>query len=372
MAPKIRVGLIGGNLSRGWGSAAHLPALAHLPAFEVTAVATTKLESATATARAFDIPLALGSAEELVARPEVDVVVVSVKVPRHDELIRAALGAGKHVFSEWPLGVNLEQASALADLATERGVTHLIGLQGLRAPSVGYARDLIAEGRIGRVRSASVVAAGGLGGTSIAQANVYAVDRAAGATVLTIGGGHLLSALEGVLGPLHEVSGIVTTLNRHTTVIETGESVEVTSPDQVVVAGRLGEGGVVSINVQGGAPQRLGFLLRIVGSDGALEIRPAGGGGGSIHISDWAITAVAGDGSVEELAAPAGYGGVPEAVPAGPPRNVAALYQELAAAINDRRPASPGFDTAVRYHRLIETIQRASDTGARQDIAAQD
>jgi len=368
MASKIRVGLIGGNVARGWGSAAHLPALAYLPEFEVTAVATTKLESATATAHAFNIPLALGSAEELVTRPEVDVVVVSVKVPRHDEVIRAALAAGKHVFSEWPLGVSLEQASALADLATTARVTHLIGLQGLRSPSVAFARDLIAAGRIGRVLSVSVVAAGGLGGTSIAQANVYAVDRAAGASVLTISTGHLLSALEGVLGPLHEVAGIVATLNKHTTVFETGESVEVTAPDQVVVTGRLGDGGVVSINVQGGAPHALGFLLRIVGSEGALDIRPYGGRGGAIHISDWAISAMAADGSIEEFVAPAGYGGVPEAVPAGPPRNVAALYQELGAAINDRRPASPGFDTAVRYHRLIETIQRSADSGARQNV----
>jgi predicted dehydrogenase len=207
-----------------------------------------------------------------------------------------------------------------------------------------------------------------LGATSIPQANVYAVDRGAGATVLTISAAHLLSSLEGVLGPLHEVSGIVRTLNNRTTIIETGESIEVTSPDQVVVAGRLGDGGVVSVNVQGGAPHSLGFFLRVVGSDGALDIRPSAGGG-AIHIADWAITVVASDGSSEELTAPAGYGGIPEAVPAGPPRNVAALYQELAAAIHEGRPADPGFDTAVRYHQLVETIQRAADTGTRQDIA---
>jgi hypothetical protein len=61
---------------------------------------------------------------------------------------------------------------------------------------------------------------------------------------------------------------------------------------------------------------------------------------------------------------------VPAAVPAGPPRNVAVLYREFARAIAEDRPVTPDVATAVGYHRLLETIQRASDTGLRQDIAS--
>ena len=57
-------------------------------------------------------------------------------------------------------------------------------------------------------------------------------------------------------------------------------------------------------------------------------------------------------------------------MPAGPPRNVAALYLELARAIADNRPVTPDFAAAVGYHELLSTLQRASDTGVRQDIAA--
>lgn len=133
-ATPIRVGVVGATPARGWGSAAHLPALRALEELEVVAVATTRLDTARATAEAFGVPLAFADAAELVSSPEVDVVAITVKVTEHDQLIRAALEAGKHVYSEWPLGVGLTQARALADLAERSGVRHVVGLQGYHAP----------------------------------------------------------------------------------------------------------------------------------------------------------------------------------------------------------------------------------------------
>ena len=65
---------------------------------------------------------------------------------------------------------------------------------------------------------------------------------------------------------------------------------------------------------------------------------------------------------------PAPFSALPSSVPPGPPRNVALLYRELGQAINEGRPAEPGFDTAVRYHQLVDATQRASDTGTRQQL----
>ncbi|MGD0069673.1 MAG: Gfo/Idh/MocA family oxidoreductase, partial [Streptosporangiaceae bacterium] len=89
--PPIRIGVIGATPARGWGTAAHLPALAALEEFEITAVSTTRLTTARATAEVFGIPLAFADDRELVSHPEVDAVAVTVKVPEHDQLIRAAL-----------------------------------------------------------------------------------------------------------------------------------------------------------------------------------------------------------------------------------------------------------------------------------------
>ena len=365
-SPPIRVGVIGATPGRGWGTAAHLPALAALEEFQVTAVATTRLSTASQTAQAFGIPLAFADDAELVSCPEVDAVAVTVKVPEHDQLIRAALAAGKHVFSEWPLGVDLAQAAALADLAEARGVRHIVGLQGYQAPGALFVRELIENGDIGQPLTVAMMAAGGPAGRQIPQANLYATDKAAGATVLTISTGHILATLARAVGEFRQLSAVVALVNQETTVIETGQTVPVTAPDQVIVAGPLESGAVASVAVQGGsAPVSPSFELRIVGTEATLVVRPATPGG--IHITDWAITLARPDGSTADLPVPGRLRPIPDAVPAGPPRNIAVLYREFARAINDGQPAAPDFTTAVRYHQLLAQIQRASDTGIRQD-----
>jgi hypothetical protein len=96
-------------------------------------------------------------------------------------------------------------------------------------------------------------------------------------------------------------------------------------------------------------------------------VRPATPG--SIHITAWAVSISKSDGSAVDLPVPGRFSPVPAAVPAGPPRNVAAAYREFARAIHGGQPATTEFDTAVQYHQLLESIQRASDTGIRQDAA---
>ena len=102
---RIRVGIIGANPDRGWAAQAHIPALQSLADdFEITALSTTRRESAEAAGRRFGVPLAFDNHQELVTSPTVDVVAITVKVPYHLELATAALEAGKAVYCEWPLG----------------------------------------------------------------------------------------------------------------------------------------------------------------------------------------------------------------------------------------------------------------------------
>jgi predicted dehydrogenase len=167
------------------------------------------------------------------------------------------------------------------------------------------------------------------------------------------------------VGQLRSVSALVASVNQEATVIETGQSVAVNAPDQVVLAGRLDNDAVVSIAVQGNAAQAVpGFDLRIVGTEAALTVRPASPGG--IHITDWAISISRGEGSGENLAVPERLISVPTSVPSGPPRNVAILYRLLAQGIKEGQPVTPDFASAVEHHQLLETIQRASETGTVQ------
>ena len=144
------------------------------------------------------------------AAPEVDIVTVAVKVPPHLEIVRAAIGAGKHVYCEWPLGNGLAEAREMAALAQAKGVLGVVGTQAHVAPGIEYLRDLIADGFVGDVLSTTLVARGGAlqGGGSIPDQKTWAylLERSNGATLLTIPLGHTLAALRDVFGEVAEVS----------------------------------------------------------------------------------------------------------------------------------------------------------------------
>src|SRR3981081_2449859 len=123
---KIRVGIIGANPDRGWAAQAHIPALRSLADdFEITALSTSRRESAAAASKLFGVPAAFDNHHELVSSPTVDVVAVTVKVPYHLELATAALEAGKAVYCEWPLGNGIHEAETLAALAKKKASSPL-------------------------------------------------------------------------------------------------------------------------------------------------------------------------------------------------------------------------------------------------------
>ncbi|WP_262563322.1 Gfo/Idh/MocA family oxidoreductase [Agrobacterium tumefaciens] len=76
--------------------------------------------SANANASRLGADLAFDTHQALVLRPEVDLVVVAVKVSDHKQIVSDALAAGKMVYCEWPLARNLSEAEALERLARER------------------------------------------------------------------------------------------------------------------------------------------------------------------------------------------------------------------------------------------------------------
>src|SRR6266568_1161203 len=162
---RIRVGVIGANPDRGWAAQAHIPALkSRSDDFEITALSTSRRESADAAGKLFGVPLAFDNHQDLVNSADVDVVAVTVKVPYHLELATAALDAGKAVYCEWPLGNGLNEAETLAALATKKGVLAVAGLQARSAPSVAYVHDLIQQGYVGEVLSTTLIGSGnGLG-----------------------------------------------------------------------------------------------------------------------------------------------------------------------------------------------------------------
>src|SRR5467141_5405328 len=148
---KLGVGIIGVSPTRGWAATAHIPALRALPNYEIRALSAHNAESARAAGDMFGVSPVFSDHEQLVMQPDVDVVAVTVRAPRHRELVSAALAAGKAVYCEWPLGRDLDDARAMAALASKQGVRTAVGLQARQAPAVEFVRALLSDGYVGEV-----------------------------------------------------------------------------------------------------------------------------------------------------------------------------------------------------------------------------
>jgi predicted dehydrogenase len=93
MADKIRLGFVGANVRSTWSSQSHFPALMASPDVELTAVCTTRSESAEEARQRFGAKLAFDDFRAMVASPEIDAVAVVVRVPSHYEATKAAIEA---------------------------------------------------------------------------------------------------------------------------------------------------------------------------------------------------------------------------------------------------------------------------------------
>src|SRR5713226_5283123 len=192
---KIRIGIIGANPDRGWAAEAHIPALKSLSDdFKITALSTSRRESADAASKRFGVANAFDNHQDLVNSADVDVVAITVKVPHHFELATAALAAGKAVYCEWPLGNGLAEAENLAALAKKQGVLAVAGLQARSAPAVAYVRDLIEQSYVGEVLSTTLIGSGMGWGPTVEPFNAYLNDKKNGATMLSIAVGHTADA----------------------------------------------------------------------------------------------------------------------------------------------------------------------------------
>src|SRR5437870_5496280 len=117
MADKIRLGLIGASVKGTWSARSHLPAAQASSDVELTAVCTTKADSAEAARRAYGARLAFDDFREMIASPEIDAVAVVVRVPSHYAPTKAALEEGKHVYCAWRLGRTAAEAMRVGEWA---------------------------------------------------------------------------------------------------------------------------------------------------------------------------------------------------------------------------------------------------------------
>jgi predicted dehydrogenase len=251
----------------------------------------------------------------------------------------------------------------MLEAAGERGIRHAVGLQGQMSPAINYAKDLIAGGYVGRVLTATMIGCAPNWGATIDRA--YQADRANGASLLTITGGHQIDALCYCLGEFRELTAFAVSQRDHIAVESTGEVVAKNVPDQLVVNGIVGDGAVISFQIRGGMARGTAFLFEIHGESGDLALTATTRD--SMQRQELTVRG-AQDGAMKlvDLPIPSKYRWVPEGTPTDSRYNVAQLYARLADSIREGKPATPGFEAAATRHRLLDAIVRASESGRKQ------
>jgi len=367
MAGKLRIGLIGASTGSTWSARSHLTALPLSPDFELTAVCTTKPESAEAARKQFGAKLAFHDYRAMVASPEVDVVAVVVRVPSHYEPTKAALEAGKHVYCEWPLGRTTAEAVELAALAKAQGVRTAVGLQSRVSPPLMYMKELVESGYVGEVLACKV----GLmrEGVLARRANrTWQRDGSLGANTLTIANGHTIDALRFVAGHFVSVSSVVSTQVKQWFETDSKKLVDVTSPDNVLVSGRLTGGAVASVHVGSIPWAGSGYAMEIYGREGSLVAKAED----SPQLSEMKLYGAQKGNQLAELTVPASHVWVPESLPQGDAYNVGQMYSAFAQYIRTGNVGGtqPTFDTAVVLHRFIDDIVASSSSGREVKVAS--
>lgn len=365
MNKKIGVGIIGGSVNNGWAGTTHIPAIEHLRDVKLAAVATSNMESAEKSAEAFKADHAFDNAEDLANHPAVDLAVVSINVKAHYDAVKAIVASGKPVYCEWPLGSNTAEALEMLEWVDSKNIPNAVGLQSRQTPSVNYVKDLVAEGYIGKVLSANLrVSIDGMG-EMVDKANAYLFDKKIGGNLFTIVGGHNIDAFTYMLGDFKELSAVMSQQFKQGKLIETKEVIEKSTDDQILISGKLTNDAAASIHIQGGVKHQTGLTLEIFGDEGTIVLTaPA-----SIQFGYHKLQGAGKDDeSLQELSIPDRYYRKPESLKddTGMVQNVAYAYNKFAQDIREGTSEIPRFKDAVKLHQLLDSIEKAANTGERQ------
>jgi len=284
----------------------------------------------------------------------------------HARYVRAAITARKNVYCEWPLTTILADTEDLLRRAQEAGIRHAVGLQRRMGPSARYVRDLLAQGYLGQIRSVRMQVSmnyfQGRRSTDLA----WTIPRENFSHILSIYGGHFMDMLFHVVGPPETVSAVVAPQFPAITLIETGETFPNQTPDQVLAIGTLAKGGVFTIQIEGGKRNNSGFQLDITGMEGDLKIFNRLS---FANHEDNTVEGSQGDNEpLEVLPIPDRYCGLPASKLDASVLDLAYLYDAFANEGTNIAYQAPDFSDAVRLHKFIDLVSKASTIGTKQTV----
>jgi UDP-N-acetyl-2-amino-2-deoxyglucuronate dehydrogenase len=247
----------------------HLGALRRLPGVALRAVVSRDAAKARACADRYGVPDADTSLPALLARDDVQAVVIATPDDTHEEVTTACLEAGKAVLLQKPMATDSAACRRMMATAARTGSDLQVSWMHRHFEEVDLAREWIAEGAIGHV-------------TSIRLRNAtpgphwgawfFRADRVGGGVVLQLGA-HGIDLVEHMLGPIEALSARTATLLPRRT-LASGEAVPVENPDSAWASYRLAGGAIVSHEmsmIEAAGCDR--FRMEIYGTEGTIWLR---------------------------------------------------------------------------------------------------
>jgi predicted dehydrogenase len=263
---RVGVGLIGaGNISTQY-----LTNLTSFPDVEVRFIADLDLDRAEFQAQAFGVP-GFGTVEQLLADPEIEIV-VNLTIPKvHAEVAHRVLAVGKHVWTEKPIALDRESGRALLEAA------HAAGLRVATAPDtflgagIQTARRLIESGAIGEAKTALTLMQ--QPGPESWHPNPDFLFQEGAGPLFDVGPYYVTTLIQ-LFGPVKRVAAVVSKSKAMRTIgsgPRAGESFEVTVPTHVTAVFEF-ESGQTSQSIFSFDSQIRRTLFEVTGVDGALEL----------------------------------------------------------------------------------------------------
>lgn len=212
---------------------------------------------------------------EVIGRDDIDIVDIVTPGDSHAEIAIAALEAGKHVIVEKPLSNTVAEGEAMADAAAraaERGVKSMVGFTYRRVPAVTLLRDLIAEGKIGRIHRVRSSYQQDWLVDPAAPLSWRLQKELAGSGALGDIGAHAIDLTQFVTGQsVDRVSGTIDTIIAERPLADGSGTGSVTVDDIAIFTGRLSGGALASFDASRFATGRKNAVaIEVSGEFGAL------------------------------------------------------------------------------------------------------
>lgn len=275
---KLGIGIVGlGNIS-----AAYLKASRNFPILDIRAVA--DMNPAAAQARADEFGLKAVGLDELFADPAIDII-LNLTIPKaHVEVGLRAIEAGKHVYSEKPLGIAFSEGRKLVAAAEARNLRVGSAPDTFLGGSHQTARRIVDDGTLGQM----------VGGTAYFMCPGHERWHPNPAFYYEVGGGPMLDMgpyyitdLVNLLGPVAKVSGMGSMLRSTRTITakeRAGETIAVHVPTHVSGTLLFASGAVVQITMSFDVAAHKHVPLEIYGTEGSLVVPDPNHFGGRIEL----------------------------------------------------------------------------------------